>query len=198
MLIRLPGCAGWNAPLLFANGKSRFSHNESHYTVTICHNNFIISILIGRCLKVSLISALLPLTGQYCSCDTAVNSAATYSEDADWSIWSCENRHFHFGHCGLCQLSPAIWSLSWSLIWTLRATLAPWTKLRWHHVGDEGDGEWLWSLWSLKSGWSPPQHKLAHSPSQEQVSVRPNDFWKSRSCPMKLKLGDILGLHVLT
>ena len=29
-LIRLPGCAGWSAPLLFAYGKSRFSHDVAH------------------------------------------------------------------------------------------------------------------------------------------------------------------------
>ena len=30
VLIRLLGCAGWSAPLLFANGKSRFFHDMAH------------------------------------------------------------------------------------------------------------------------------------------------------------------------
>ena len=29
-LIRLPGCTGWSAPLLFASDKVRFSHVEAH------------------------------------------------------------------------------------------------------------------------------------------------------------------------
>ena len=30
MLIRLRGCTGWSAPLLFANTEDRFSHIEAH------------------------------------------------------------------------------------------------------------------------------------------------------------------------
>ena len=30
VLIRLSGCAGWSAPLLFANPEDRFSHVEAH------------------------------------------------------------------------------------------------------------------------------------------------------------------------
>ena len=30
-LIRLCGCTGCSAPLLFAYGKNRFSHNEAHF-----------------------------------------------------------------------------------------------------------------------------------------------------------------------
>ena len=30
MLIRLRGCAGWSAPLLFAYGKNKFSHDVAH------------------------------------------------------------------------------------------------------------------------------------------------------------------------
>ena len=32
MLIRLHGCAGWSAPLLFAYGKNRFSHDVAQMT----------------------------------------------------------------------------------------------------------------------------------------------------------------------
>ena len=37
-LIRLHGCAGWSAPLLFANIKDGFSHVEAHYSL-ILHPN---------------------------------------------------------------------------------------------------------------------------------------------------------------
>ena len=63
-----------------------------------------------------------------------------------------------------------------------------------NHVGDGGDEE---RLWSLSNGWSP-KHILEQPPSQEHFPERPNDFWKSRSCPIKLKFGDIFGLHVFT
>ena len=36
-LIRLPRCAGWSAPLLFANPKNRFSRVEAHIHVYILH-----------------------------------------------------------------------------------------------------------------------------------------------------------------
>ena len=29
-LIRMRGCAGWSAPLLFKNPEDRFSHDEAH------------------------------------------------------------------------------------------------------------------------------------------------------------------------
>ena len=37
-LIRLRGCAGWSAPLLFAYGKNRFSNDVAQ--ITVCSDNY--------------------------------------------------------------------------------------------------------------------------------------------------------------
>ena len=41
MLIRLRGCAGWSAPLLFAYGINRFSHDVAHITTRPPHCGYI-------------------------------------------------------------------------------------------------------------------------------------------------------------
>ena len=37
MLIRLRGCAGWSAPLLFAYGINRFCHDAAHFISILSH-----------------------------------------------------------------------------------------------------------------------------------------------------------------
>ena len=40
VLIRLCGCAGWSAPLLFAYGINRYSHDVSHFILEGFYNKF--------------------------------------------------------------------------------------------------------------------------------------------------------------
>ena len=88
MLIRLHGCAGWSASLLFAYGKNRFSHDVAHIICKEMKNNLNLSFykyfkILNRELAVTLNMVVKMLTCNWATTWQNQQNDCASSEDSN-------------------------------------------------------------------------------------------------------------------
>ena len=92
MLIRLRGCPGWSAPLLFAYGKNRFSHDGAHI-------KFNINCWFYKASFDSKMNLTKNKSNLYCTCTCTGQSPFITVSDI---TWSCHGTQLVIFFCSFC------------------------------------------------------------------------------------------------